>query len=366
MASDPHLAAVVEALRRRDATAAVSRLQAVPDAPPMLRAQVCALAGDAAGEEAALMAVLKAEPRNMAALIAMGERKAADGDERTASLWFRTALNQAAVTPPPPAARPLMEKAAAYVQGASGRFATHLAAALGDAARLPRIAQAIDLLAGRTEIYPQRPSQFHFPGLAPRCFFERGDFPWLADVEAAIPAMRDELLAAGDAAFSPYVETPKDSPAPNNPLRDDPRWSAGWLWRQGAVVRDAPATLAALARAPMPMIGGRSPNALWSRLAPGTHIAPHHGLLNTRLICHVPLITAPDCGLRVGHETRGWEEGESLIFDDSIEHEAWNRGGSPRTILLFEIWRPDIEAAERAALTTLFRSIDGFGAAAAL
>src|SRR3546814_9157183 len=84
-------------------------------------------------------------------------------------------------------------------------------------------------------------------------------------------------------------------------------------------------------------------------------------MLNTRLICHLPLIVPDGCALRVGAETRGWREGELLIFDDSFEHEAWNRGGSDRTILLFEIWRPDIDADEREQLTRIFAAIDTYG-----
>ena len=101
--------------------------------------------------------------------------------------------------------------------------------------------------------------------------------------------------------------------------------------------------------------------ALFSRLKPGTHIKPHNGLLNTRLICHLPIIVPPDCALRVGSETRAWREGEMLIFDDSIEHEAWNRSQDDRIVLLFEIWRPEISAAEREALTRIFEVIGTYG-----
>ena len=50
-----------------------------------------------------------------------------------------------------------------------------------------------------------------------------------------------------------------------------------------------------------------------------------------------------------------------LIFDDSFEHEAWNRGDATRVILLFEIWRPEIDLDEREALARLFQAIDLFG-----
>jgi len=121
-----------------------------------------------------------------------------------------------------------------------------------------------------------------------------------------------------------------------------------------------PDTIAALRHVPHPVICGRSPMALFSLLKPGTHIFPHNGLLNTRLICHLPLIVPDGCRFRVGNEVRAWEEGKLLIFDDSFEHEAWNEGTSRRVVLLFEIWRPEIDAEERAALTALFEAIDAF------
>ena len=83
-------------------------------------------------------------------------------------------------------------------------------------------------------------------------------------------------------------------------------------------------------------------------------------MLNTRLICHIPIRTAPGCSLRVGNEVREWIEGVPLVFDDSIEHEARNAGDQSRTVLLFEIWRPDLTEEERAALVRIFAAIGEF------
>ena len=160
-------------------------------------------------------------------------------------------------------------------------------------------------------------------------------------------------------------DTQPGRPAPNNPLRDDPAWGAAYFWRDGAPVADmaaaCPATMAALELAPMPRIPGRAPTALWSRLLPGAHIVPHHGLLNTRLICHIPIRTVPGCTLRVGGETRSWDAGVPLVFDDSIEHEARNQGNEARVVLLFEVWRPEINEEDREAIGRLFQAIDSFG-----
>jgi aspartyl/asparaginyl beta-hydroxylase (cupin superfamily) len=115
-----------------------------------------------------------------------------------------------------------------------------------------------------------------------------------------------------------------------------------------------------LERPPIPRIKGRSPMALISILRPGTHIPPHNGMLNHRLICHVPLIVPDGCRLRVGAETREVVEGQAMIFDDTIEHEAWNDGDSARAVLLFEIWRPEISEDEKVALTAMFEAVTGY------
>ena len=83
-------------------------------------------------------------------------------------------------------------------------------------------------------------------------------------------------------------------------------------------------------------------------------------MLNSRLICHLPIIVPPGCWLRVGNETREWEEGKLLIFDDSMEHEAKNPTGELRIILLFDIWRPELTAAKSAEISAIFDAIDSF------
>jgi aspartate beta-hydroxylase len=100
---------------------------------------------------------------------------------------------------------------------------------------------------------------------------------------------------------------------------------------------------------------------LFSLLRPGAHIPPHNGYTNARLICHLPLIVPGNCALRVGNETRSWREGELMVFDDSIEHEAWNNSGELRAILLFDIWRPELTADERTLVGALLKSVDDYG-----
>ncbi|MCI4589075.1 aspartyl/asparaginyl beta-hydroxylase domain-containing protein [Sphingobium sp. BYY-5] len=361
--------AAVAALRRGDVQVALATLREMADPPAMLLAQACNRTGDLDGEAAALRHILDGDIRNIPALLAMGQNALRRGDERGSTGWFQAALAQAATTGAPSQLQPLLQQAQASIAQSGKRFEDHLIAAVRDLPPLPRVAHATDLLLGKRTLYLQQPSMFYFPGLPQRAFYERDEFDWVAPMEAMTDAIVAELAAvrAQEAEFAPYVETSADRPAPNNPLRDDPSWGALYFWQNGAPVPEnaerCPSVMAALAHAPIPVIAGRSPMALWSLLKPGTHIQPHHGLLNTRLICHLPLLAPGDCALRVGAETRAWRKGEMLLFDDSFEHEAWNRSQETRVVLLFEVWRPEIGAEERDALTRLFQAIDSFGPA---
>jgi len=344
-----------------------------PSPPPwFLLAQACHQAGDEPGEEAALDQTLGGQPRNIGALIMKGDCRRRHGDMRAAVSFYQAALTAAAhVEQVPPMLAAELRRVEAISREARGDFEQYLgahlqAAGIGDAARSRRFQAALEIMVGRSQIYLQQPNSFYFPTLPQIQFYEREDFPWLGDIEAAAPVIRAELEAvlAAEDGFRPYVEVNPDRPLPNNHLLGDPSWSAFYLWKSGEPApgnaERCPRTMEALKKAPMPHIRGRSPMALFSLLRPGTHIKPHNGLLNTRLICHIPLIVPPGCRLRVGNEVREWEPDKALIFDDSIEHEAWNDGTETRVVLIFEIWRPEITPEERTALTAMFEAITDY------
>ncbi len=99
---------------------------------------------------------------------------------------------------------------------------------------------------------------------------------------------------------------------------------------------------------------------MFSVLTPGTHILPHRGVTNTRVVCHLPLVVPEDCALVVGGEKHAWREGEAVAFDDTYEHEAWNRGNKTRVVLIVDVWNPHLTAAERDAVTALVGAIGRF------
>lgn len=130
---------------------------------------------------------------------------------------------------------------------------------------------------------------------------------------------------------------------------------------QPAALARCPATRDALEAIPRAELPGRCPNAFFSILQPRTRIPPHGGVSNTRLTVHLPLIVPNGCGFRVGGETREWRIGEAFVFDDTIEHEAWNDSDHPRAVLIFDVWNPYLTALERRMLQTLYVATDAAG-----
>ena len=84
-------------------------------------------------------------------------------------------------------------------------------------------------------------------------------------------------------------------------------------------------------------------SAYFSLLQPKTHLKAHCGPTNLRLRMHFGLFVPKGCRIRVHDETRAWNEGECLLFDDSFEHEVWNDSDEPRLVLIIDVWHPDLK-----------------------
>ena len=329
-------------------------------------------------DEAEIDALLAREPRNISALVRKGEFRASHGDHRAAAAFFRAALRAAAaVQPLPGTLRPAIDRAQtglAQCEASFERYTEETLAAAGfpPDARPPRFQESLELMRGlrHVELQLQQPTGYYFPGLPQRRYYERTEFPWVAEVEAAAPAIKEELLdhlASGESAFTPYMVSDPSRPRTEyHGLLDNPDWSTLFIFEKGRHVPDLEQrfrkTLEVVERLDLPRITVRAPSILFSRLSPGARIPPHHGIMNARLICHLPLIVPRGCGFRVAGEVREWREGELLIFDDTVEHEAWNSGESDRIILIFDVWRPEVTQDERRAITALFEAVDGYQA----
>ena len=309
-------------------------------------------------------------------MLSRGDAFAAAGDARGAVAFYQAALANAAHASSLDAATVArLRDAQSFVQQRVRDFRQALDRALEGLApesmvASTRLNHALDMVKGTREIFPQQPSMFYYPYLAQRQFFEREEFDWAADLEAATGHIRKELQGLLDdgAAFNPYVEDNPDRPARDfHGLNNSRNWTALYLWKHGQYAPEigdrCTATVRALEGVPLSRIGDRTPSVFFSRLEPGAHIPPHTGMLNSRLVCHLPLIVPSGCWLRVGNETREWEEGKLLIFDDSIEHEAKNPAAEMRIVLIFDIWRPELSSAEREGISAIFKAIDSFRAA---
>lgn len=319
--------------------------------------------GEREQELAVLERALAAEPRHLIVLLQKAAVLELMGKPRTAAVIYTRALETLppGIRLPPPVAAHV-----AHARQQVARNSDQLAAALeerlrplrpgtGSPAPLLRVERALDRMLGRKPIYSPQPTLMYFPFLGNYEFHPREEFPWLEGLEAASQAIRDEalaVLACESQSLTPYIAYPESVPLDQwRELNHSRRWSAYFLWKDGERneehCRRCAATAAALEQTPRVDIPGRGPTAFFSILDARTHIPPHTGSTNVRLTVHVPLVLPGACRFRVGGEVREWRFGEAWVFDDSIEHEAWNDADAPRAILIFDVWNPQLTSLER-------------------
>ena len=333
-------------------------------------------AADADAAIAALDEARRLDPKDLRALIMTADHYAEVGDARAASSFYDAVVRVAV-------AAGQVEKAMEAEVGRAhhmrmkyaAEYEAYLREALStagfDRPEARRARRAVDLLLGKTELYLQQPRYFYFPELPNIEWADRSAFPWLDRVEAATDRIRSELkvVLEEDSAFAPYVEAEANRPFfDDHGMLGNPNWSAFYLVKGGRRVEEniarCPSVMEALADAPLCEIPGRTPSVLFSLLRPGAHIAPHHGFMNGSYICHLPLIVPENCAMRVGSETLPWTEGKACVFDDSIEHEAWNRNADRlRVVMIFDIWRPELSGEERELIGAILSAVDAYGGA---
>jgi len=241
----------------------------------------------------------------------------------------------------------------------------------GDAA-LARVQQCVEILLNAREAnYPdsrQRPKFLYFPGPPATTFFDEALFPWHAVLEENFAVIRGELEAvlADNDGVVPFLTFDSPEQASGYLAGDGapPNWDAFFFYRHGerndVNCQRCPRTAAIIDSLPLVRIREHAPEICFSVLTPGTHILPHRGVTNTRLVTHFPLIVPENCAIVVGGETHEWRQGECFAFDDTFEHEAWNRGTSTRVVLLMDCWNPHLTAVEREAVALLVEAIGDF------
>jgi aspartate beta-hydroxylase len=263
-----------------------------------------------------------------------------------AQFWLGTALE----------ASGRYEEAFVRYRNAAGRdprFAENLLKALSaDNQRRQSLAQAgtqrLNQYVGSFFSNQANPRMGTYPGLSQAPFHDRVRLPGALALEGNFEAIRAELAALADKEFQEEAEG----------LKERGNWDVFLFYERGRK------NVANCARCPTIANIIESHNTVRtqagllyaSKLKPGTHITAHRGPTNQRLRCHLGInIPDGDCGLKVGGETRRWQEGQCLVFDDSLEHEAWNHTSKPRVVLIIDFWHPDLTAAEIAYLEGLHR-----------
>ena len=326
-------------------------------------------------EMGAVERALTLEPRHPPALLQKASLLERRGDPREAARIYRAALaTLGPETAPPPSLRTALAHAREAVRQDDAALARAIDERLAPVrarhgSAMPRRAeQCIEMLTGQRSRYLPQPTFMYFPGIPALEFFDNVEFPWIGAIEAATDAIRAELtqvLAIDEAGLEPYVAYPDGAPLDQwRELNRSRRWSAYFLWNQGAAqpphLARCPSTAAAVKAAPRCEIAQHGPNVFFSILEPRTRIPPHTGVTNARLTVHLPLIVPQGCRFRVGSETREWIPGRAWVFDDTIEHEAWNDSDTPRAILIFDVWNPYLSTAERDLVRAATEAIGSY------
>lgn len=169
--------------------------------------------------------------------------------------------------------------------------------------------------------------------------FDSSLFPWIADVEAGWTQIRQELVALLDKreAIPPLADLSPD----HRRIAPPGKWKSFFLHGYGYRVEDnlrrCPRTAEIVSRIP----GLNS--AFFSILDPGAHIPRHRGVTKAILTAHLGLMVpaARDrCRMQLHDRMLHWDEGRTLVFDDTFHHEVWNGTDELRAVLLLQFRRP--------------------------
>ncbi len=368
-----------DALALGDASAAVTHFEITCKREPRERSHWINLAsahrqlGDANRERAALEQALGIDQTDLLALIRMAELHERLGEETPAAgRWNAVLALSASINDPAPEFVAILTHAKQYVGEQQQKLVDAVDRELADqlseasARDRRRMRAAADAWLGRRPIYTNHCEGLHYPFLPADEYFDREHFAWLGELEAATGAILAELeaiLADPETGLTPYISLPPGVPASKwSGLDKSLDWGAFHLWKEGerfdqACAR-APQTAALVESLPLCHIKGRAPNVFFSILKAGSHIPAHTGVTNVRSVVHLPLIVPEGCEFRVGGETRAWVHGDAFAFDDTIEHEAWNRSERDRAVLIIDVWNPYLSEHERAMICRLYEAAD--------
>jgi aspartyl/asparaginyl beta-hydroxylase (cupin superfamily) len=368
-----------DALSRTDAATAATHFEIACRRDPGERSHWINLAtaqrilGNGELERKALEHALSVDQTDLLALIRLAElHERLNEKSLAAERWAAVLAIGSNIRDRTPEFADILAHAGEFVREQQAQLVDSLQAALdSDLAKASdrdrrRMQVAADAWLGRRQIYANHCEGLHYPFLPADEFFDRELFPWLSELEAAtgtIVAELEAILADPQAELTPYISLPPGVPTNKwSGLDKSLDWGAFHLWKEGERFAEAcaraPRTAALVESLPICWIKGRAPNVFFSILKAGSHIPAHTGVTNVRSVVHLPLIVPDECEFRVGGETRQWVEGQAFAFDDTIEHEAWNRSRQDRAVLIIDAWNPYLSDHERAMICSFYAAAD--------
>jgi aspartate beta-hydroxylase len=337
---------------------------------------------DRNGSAPALAAICRDLPHAYTSLLHLARLQEAVGDRRAALLGYLRAIKTAraagfwhAEASTPPWLRPLVQHAMKTAHdGRIGFFHEWLEPMEQRHGKdeMARVAACLAMYLGTAPtVYGdprQRPTFLYFPGLPVAPTLPRADLPFADWYEAQTDAIRAEMhrvLETGADVQPFHHAVPSER---QGMLTRGGSWDAYFFYRHGETLADhhaaCPRTSEILGTLPLDHVREHGPEVLFSVMRPGAHILPHRGVTNVRSVLHLGLDVPDDCALRLtGITELTWAQGRCFAFDDTYEHEAWNRSDRTRVILLGDIWNPYLRAPEREAIADLIGVIGDFNRA---
>ncbi len=330
---------------------------------------------------AALEAAVRCNPDHAEAWLLLGEVREVEGDPVGAlKAWYqaitraqRVGLWHGPKTTPAHQLDAVMHAIEVVREGRRALFLASFADVRErfGASELHRVDRALTGYLGDWDAMPanpqQRPKFLYFPGLPDTPFLDPDLQPWAGRLRDAYPVIREEAqrtLAEDQTAFSDFVQLSGQAQMADyvGGSGTAPAWEAYFFYRRGKRLDDnhrrCPRTSELLESLDLCRISNQTPEICFSLLKAGSHIRPHFGVSNTRVVMHLPLVVPADCALHlpcIGEHR--WREGELLMFDDTFQHEAWNRSAEHRLILLMDCWNPHLHLPERLAVTQLIEAM---------
>lgn len=210
----------------------------------------------------------------------------------------------------------------------------------------------------------QQPKYPCFPGLRHRPWHDPRAYQAVRLLESAYADIRAEALNLGEGATLDYSAAVRPQQAwlepgvSPNPSSRPGTWTVYLFNHMGvdveSVRRACPRTAAVLRSLPRHCAVYPWGDMLFSAMSAHSRLQPHCSIDNLRVRLHLGITVPERCGIRVGSETRHWDEGQCLVFEDSFEHEVWNHSDARRIVLIADLWHPDLTDVEIEALTAGF------------